>query len=176
MARRASAACRDVSGTGQRIDDRVRQRTWQPAPDEWFERVDQDGPAPASSPAMASVGHDLAHGPGQGDEPAGADRGAHGVGDGVLQLVRLVEDHDLVFGQHRPPGSEVHAVEVRVDDDDVGRGGPPAGRLGEAGLAERAAGAPQDTPRRSRHRLPRPGLGAQSSSAGSPDSVRPAQS
>ena len=50
----------------------------------------------------------------------------------LFELVRLVEDDDVVLGQHDPPAGQVGPVEVGVDHDDVGRGRPVAGRLGEA--------------------------------------------
>ena len=75
-------------------------------------------------------------------EPAGGHLDAGGGGDGVLELVGLVDDDHVVLGQHRAAGGEVQPVEVGVDDDDVGVGGRPPGLLGEAVVALRAlAGA-----------------------------------
>ena len=65
----------------------------------------------------------------------GADRVAHDV----LEHVGLVEHDDVVLGQDHAAAADVEAVEVGVDDDDVGGRGPPPGLLGEARLAERAA-------------------------------------
>ena len=61
----------------------------------------------------------------------GADLHADGVAHDVLEPVRLVEHHDVVLGQDRAAAADVEAVEVRVDDDDVGdlrRAGGPARR------------------------------------------------
>ena len=61
--------------------------------------------------------------------------------DDVLELVGLVEHDDVVLGQEGAAAGDVHAVEVGVDDHDVG-GLRRARRavLGEARVAERAAG------------------------------------
>ena len=53
-------------------------------------------------------------------------------GHDFLELVRLVEDDDVVFGEHGPSAGQVGSVEMGVDHDDVGRGGAVAGGLGEA--------------------------------------------
>ena len=59
-------------------------------------------------------------------EAGGADRQASRGRDDVLELVGLVEHHDVVLGQQRPSAGEVEAVEVGVDDHDVGTlRGPP---------------------------------------------------
>ena len=76
---------------------------------------------------------------GHRDEPARRQLGADGVAHDVLEHVGLVEHHDVVLGQDHAAAADVQPVEVGVDDDDVGRRGPPAGLLGEARLAERAA-------------------------------------
>ena len=55
-----------------------------------------------------------------------------------LELVRLVEHDDVVLGQHHPTAGQVGTVEVGVDDDDVGAGGPVPGGLGKAGPARGA--------------------------------------
>ena len=75
---------------------------------------------------------------------AGVAQGALGeahAGDGrdsVLELVRLVDDHEIV-GRKQRGSQQVQHQQVGVDDDDVGALGPLAGRLGEAGPALRAA-------------------------------------
>ena len=68
----------------------------------------------------------------------GRDLDPEARGHDLLELVRLVEDDDLVLGQHGPAAGEVCTVEMRVDHDDVRRGGAVAGRLGEAAPALRA--------------------------------------
>ena len=50
----------------------------------------------------------------------------------LLELVRLVEDDDVVLGQHHSAAGQVGAVEVRVHDHDVGGRRTVAGGLGEA--------------------------------------------
>ncbi len=88
----------------------------------------------------------------------------------------LVEDDHVVFGQHRAAAGQVRAVEVRVDDHDVGRRRPVAGGLGEAapafGAVERSgalAGADA-------HHVPRPvgGLKAQVGPVTAAGLLRPA--
>ena len=53
-------------------------------------------------------------------EPARADLHADGVAHDVFELVRLVDHDDVVFGQQHAAAGDVEAVEVGVDDDDVG--------------------------------------------------------
>ena len=55
------------------------------------------------------------------------------VTDDVLEAVRLVDDHDLVFAEQNPVGGDIQTVEVSVDDHHVDVGGSQSGRLGEAG-------------------------------------------
>ena len=93
---------------------------------------------------------------GQRGEPAGGDLDAGGGRDGVLELVGLVDDHDVVLGQHRPAGRQVQAVEVGVHDDDVGVGGGPPGLLGEAVVALGALAGPGALARPDADRGPRP--------------------
>ena len=109
-------------------------------------------------------------------EAPGRDLHADGVAHDVLEAVGLVEHHDVVLGEQHAVAGDVQPVEVRVDDDDVGDRGAPAGLLGEARLAHRAAvgaralvAADRD---RARHGV---GRGDQSSSARSPVSVTAAQ-
>ena len=75
----------------------------------------------------------------EGDEAAGADLHAQRRAHDVLEAVGLVEHDDVVFGKDRPAGRDVEAVEVRVDDDDVGDRRSSSRQLGEARLAHRAA-------------------------------------
>ena len=79
-------------------------------------------------------------------EAAGADRQAGGGRDDVLELVGLVDHDDVVLGQQRLAAGEVEAVEVGVDDHDVGSLGGPPGRLGEARLARAGSGPRPGTP------------------------------
>ncbi len=66
---------------------------------------------------------------GRRDQGADAPRGdldAEAGRHDLFELVRLVEDDDVVLGQHDPPAGQVGPVEVGVDHDDVGRGRPVA--------------------------------------------------
>ena len=99
------------------------------------------------------------HGPdeaGEGREPPGAERQPRRRRDDVFELVRLVEDDHVVLGQEGLAPGEVEPVEVGVDDHQVGGLGPPACHLGEARLAERAAGGAGALLARHAHRLPGP--------------------
>ena len=61
-----------------------------------------------------------------------------------LQRVGLVEDHDVVLGQHALavlPQSQVGEVQGVVDDEDLGVGHPPPGLVVEAGGVVRALAA-----------------------------------
>ena len=91
------------------------------------------------TPARVGVVEDPAQRPGHRDEPAGRQLGADRVAHHVLEDVGLVEHHDVVLGEDHPAAAHVQAVEVGVDDDDVGDRGRAARLLGEARLAERAA-------------------------------------
>ena len=75
----------------------------------------------------------------QPDEAAGRQLDADGVAHHVLQHVGLVEDGEVVLRQDHAATGDVEPVQVGVDDHDVGDGRPPAGLLGEARIAERAA-------------------------------------
>ncbi len=57
------------------------------------------------------------------------------LGRDFSQPVGLVEDHEIVFGEHRPAGLHVHAVERVIDHEHVRLASPGAGPLGEAVLA-----------------------------------------
>ena len=59
-------------------------------------------------------------------------------GDPVDQLVRLVDDHRVVLGQHREALQRVDRQQRVVGHHDLDLGRPVAGQLGEALLAERA--------------------------------------
>ena len=60
-------------------------------------------------------------------EPARADLHADRVAHDVLELVRLVDHDHVVLGQQHAAAGDVEAVEVEVDDDDVGDRGPASG-------------------------------------------------
>ena len=80
-------------------------------------------------------------GPRRGDdgtEAARRDLDPEARGHDLLELVGLVEDDDVVVGQHRPAAGQVRPVEVGVDDHDVGRRGPVVGGFGEAASARGA--------------------------------------
>ena len=79
--------------------------------------------------------------------PGGQLGGGH-AGDPVDQLVRLVDDHDVVLGQHRAALEGVDRQQRVVGDDDVGLPGLGAGLLGEAVVADRAAAPRRGTPAR----------------------------
>ena len=61
-------------------------------------------------------------------------------GDGVLELVRLV-DHDQIVGRQQGSAQQVQHEQVGVDDHDVGALGALPGGFGEAGPALGAAGS-----------------------------------
>ena len=103
------------------------------------------------------VGDDRLHRSGERDEASTAQLDAGGGRDHLFQLMRFVEHDDLMLGQHRAVGGEVHAVEVAVDDDHVGVGGVRAGSLREARLADRAAGDAGALSSADRQRRPRVG-------------------
>ena len=71
--------------------------------------------------------------------------------------MRFVEHDDVVLGQHRAVGRQVHAVQVAVDDDHVGVGGVGAGSFREARLADRAASDARALSSTHRQRRPRVG-------------------
>ena len=100
------------------------------------------------------------HGPddaGEGREPPGAERQPRRRRDDVFELVRLVEHDHVVLGQEGLAPGEVQSVEVGVDDHQRRRPGPAGRRhLGEARLAERAAGGAGALVARHAHRLPGP--------------------
>ena len=81
--------------------------------------------------------------------------GGRDAGDPVDQLVRLVDDQQVVFGQHVGVADGVDGQQGVVGDDDICVAGAVAGALGEAIGAERAAGHPDAFPRR--HADLRPG-------------------
>ena len=85
---------------------------------------------------------DLAREP---DQVGHADARAEPLGGDVLELVRLVEDDDVVLGQHadaavgRDPQPEVGEVQRVVDEHDLGLAGERPRPLGVAGRLHRAA-------------------------------------
>ena len=157
---------------GERVADGVGQRAPGAAADVGREGVGQPVPASARGAEQLVVVDDPAGQPGQVGEAAGAEATAGGVGDDVLELVGLVDHDHVVLGQDRAAGADVEAVEVGVDDDDVGRRGPAAGRLGEALFAERAAASrPGHSSLVTLTAAQARSLGFQSSSARSPVAV-----
>ena len=76
----------------------------------------------------------------------GADLEAEGSRGDVLELVGLVEDHQVVWRQQLAADGQGGRVQVGVDDHHVGLGGPVPGRLGEASSAGRAAGRARALP------------------------------
>ena len=114
-------------------------------------------PAEAALPALDELRFDQS-----GDAPrrdaeccrrqlAGGHRG-----HSVDQIVRLVDDQQLVFGQYRRVGDGVDGQQRVVGDDDVGAAGLGPRPLGEAVGAERAAGHPEAFPRGHADLTPRP--------------------
>ncbi len=84
-------------------------------------------------------GEQRAHRCGQGVELVGGDGGAEGGGGDVLQRVGLVDDDDVVLGQHHPSTGQVGAVEVDVDHHDISGAGPVPCVLGETDVTVGAA-------------------------------------
>ena len=107
-------------------------------------RVRREHRREAQSGVVDGTGHigvacDAAHRSRQRGEATGRELDAHGRGDDVLQLVRLVEHHHLVRRQEMAAARQMHGVEVSVDDDDVGLGGPLVRRLRQTELTLRAS-------------------------------------
>ena len=127
-----------------------------PRPEYPVEDVGEVGHGLDGTRGPVVVTQDGARGDGQGPEPPGTDLEAEAVGHHVLDLVGLVEHHHLVLGQDGATAGEVGAVEVGVDDDDVGLGGPGPGVLGEAVATRRAAEGTRALARRGRHHRPGP--------------------
>ena len=71
-------------------------------------------------PDERRVVDDAAQRAGQRGEPTGSDLDPDGVAHDVLELVRLVDDDDVVLGQQHAAAGDVQPVQVQVDDDDVG--------------------------------------------------------
>ena len=84
------------------------------------------------------VGEDRSDGARQRSEPPAGEIDPGGGGDGVLQLMRLIDHHDLVLGKECTTGGEVHPVQMGVHDDDIGFHCCRTGSLGEAFVAFRA--------------------------------------
>jgi hypothetical protein len=72
-------------------------------------------------------------------EAARCERDAGGRGHDLLELVRLVDHDQVVFGQQGAVHREMHAIEVGVHDHDVGSLPPRSGVLGEALVTPRAS-------------------------------------
>src|SRR5690606_8465811 len=87
-------------------------------------------------------------------EAAAGEVDAAGGRHDLLQLVGLVDHHHLVLGEDHTAGGQVEPVEVEVDDDDVGLGGPQPGSFGEAHRPLRAAAGPGALPGRHADRGP----------------------
>ena len=68
----------------------------------------------------------------EGLKPPGADLEPERAGGDVLQLVGLIEHHQVVGGQHLGARSQGGGVQVGVDHDHIGGQGPFPGRFGEA--------------------------------------------
>ena len=77
------------------------------------------------------------------------------AGDPVDQLVRLVDDHHVVLGQHGAALERVDRQQRVVGDDDVRPPGLRARLLREAVVADRAAGGAQALAGADRHLPPR---------------------
>ena len=103
---------------------------------------------------VAGLGEDAPQQPGQVGEPPGADLDAGGGRDDVVDHVGLVDDREVVLGEDGAVAGQVEPVQVEVDDDDVGLGGPVAGGLGEAAVAAGAPGRPGAVARRRADRRP----------------------
>ena len=99
----------------------------------------------------------------QGAHAPGRDFDAEAGGHHLFELVRLVEHDDVVLGEHDPPAGQVGPIEVGVHHDDVGRGRPVAGCLGETLASRRAVEGAGTLARPDAHHVPGPigGLEAQ---------------
>ena len=98
-------------------------------------------------------------GGGQGPEAAGTDLHTEAVGHHLLHLVGLVEHHHLMGREHSAPAGQVGPVEMGVDHDDIGLGGPGPGGLGEALPAGGAPEGPGALPCGGRDHGPGPEMG-----------------
>ena len=74
----------------------------------------------------------------QGAEAPRRDLNPEARGHDLFELVRLVEDHHVVFGRDDAAAGEMRPVEVGVHHDDIGDRSPFSGGLGEAAPARRA--------------------------------------
>jgi hypothetical protein len=70
--------------------------------------------------------------PAQTREDVGSEIGAEGVCRVLRECMGLVDDHEIVIGEHVAARGEVHAVERVVDHEDRNFVRPPARQLGEA--------------------------------------------
>ncbi len=114
------------------------------------QRVDEPRPVGADEPPSRL---------GYGAQAAGGDLHAERLGHHVLDGVRLVEHHDVVFGEDGPVAGDVGGVEVGVHHDHVGSRGALARLLGEADRARRAPEGPRALSGGHRHRRPGAGVG-----------------
>ena len=114
---------------------------------------------------------------GQGAEATRGDLDAQARGHHLLELVGLVEDDDVVLGQHGPPAGQVGAVEVGVDHHHVGRHGPVPGGLGEAPVPRGAVEGPRALAGADADHAPGPaaGLEAQVGPVAARRALRPGQ-
>ena len=125
---------------GEQLDE-AGGRWVEPFADELVEHGAQPGGHGQDVGDQRVVGDDPADRVGRSADPTAGELAARRGRDDLLDAVGLVEHHEVVGRQHDAAGCDVGAVEVGVHDDDVGLGGPPAGALGEAGLALRALGS-----------------------------------
>ncbi len=153
-----SAVCGPLDAAadrGQRAGERVGQRSGQPLIAVGEEGRRQDGPRIGhAGDRVAGLGQDAPQQPGQVREPPGPDLDAGGGRDDVVDHMGLVDDREVVLGEDGAVAGEVEAVQVEVDDDHVGLGGPVAGGLGEAAVAPGAPGRPGAVARRRADRRP----------------------
>ena len=125
-------------GLRQRVLHRVRIRGRQALAGERADRVPQHIGEIDDAGEQRRVVDDAPHDPGERHETPRGKLDADGVAHHVLDDMGLVEDHHVVLGQDRTIAADVEAVEMGVDDDDVGRCRSPARPLGETRLAHRA--------------------------------------
>ena len=141
-----------VSDRGQRS----RRGPWQRVPPAGSQVLQRQGQA---LPGLGQpVGHrlvdELPAAPGGGDDRAGGQLGGGHPGHPVHQLVRLVDHHHVVLGQHRAVVHGVDGQQRVVGDHDVGSAGLGPGLLGEAVVPDRAAGGAETLPGGHRHLPP----------------------
>ena len=119
-----------VDAARGRVLDRRGEPGGRPFPPLHEFRFDQPGDAPG------------------GDPECGRRQFAGGhAGYSVHQIVRLVDDQQLVFGQHGRVGDGVDGQQRVVGDDNISPAGFGSGAFGEAFGAERAARHAEAFPR-----------------------------